>query len=76
MQYLTKIQDFSVLVEAQVVGKYYPATSHDPEEFPDVEITAVQYENEQLPEHFFPLLYDELRRIECEIQCGDLRPVS
>jgi len=38
--------DSAVEVEFNVEGKYYPATLVDPEEFPELEVLAVTFNNE------------------------------
>jgi hypothetical protein len=68
------INGYPVTIYASVKGKHYPSTQFEPEEFPEVEINGVEYDGQALPEHFFPLLDQELTRIEREIECGDIQP--
>jgi len=38
-------EEIPVLVEYSIYGKYIPATRYEPEEFPDLEVTAIWLES-------------------------------
>ncbi len=72
--YDATINGCPVTVYASVTGKYYPATLLEPEELPEAEVLEIEYEGKALPQHFFVLLEEELTRIQCAIEAGDIQP--
>lgn len=59
--------DIELVVEYSVTGKHLPATALDPEEFPDVSITAIRVGNVNILPIVGELYQDEIHDIIFEI---------
>jgi len=74
--YNAKINDIEVGVYAEVHGKYYPASSFEPAEYPEIEIMEIWIGEEALPDAFYQVWHEDIDAIAAQIACGDLKPIG